>query len=120
MKRQNPAQWLKYIAPNEITLSVTADEAGMAHLVVAANPNMGVRMAKTAFKIFFSADEANRENVIPTPNGNLFKLEIQNPETGVKSTKGIIGFHGGKPSTSLPAATSKLPPTPIQKLALMA
>jgi len=93
--RQNPAQWLKYIAPKEITLSITADEAGMAHLIVAANLNLGVRMAKTAFKIIFSADEVNRENVIPTPNGNLFKLKLQNPETGVKSTRGIIGFHKG-------------------------
>ena len=93
--RQNPAQWLKYIAPKEITLSITADEAGAAHLVVAANLNLGVRMAKTAFKMFFSADETNRENVIHTPNGNLFRLEIQNSETGVKSTRGIIGFHKG-------------------------
>ena len=93
--RQNPAQWLKYIAPKEITLSISSDEAGIAHLVVAANFNMGVRMAKTAFKMFFSTDEANRGNVIPTPNGNLFKLEIQNPKTGVKSPRGIIGFHKG-------------------------
>jgi hypothetical protein len=93
--RQNPAQWVKYLAPKEITLSITSDEAGIAHLVVAANPNMGVRMAKTAFKMIFSADEVSQENIISTPNGNLFKLKSQNPKTGASVNRGVIGFHEG-------------------------
>jgi len=93
--RQNPAQWLKYLAPREITLSVNSDDLGTAHFVVAANLNMGARMVKTAFKIFSSVDEENEENIISTPNGDLIKLDDRDPETGTKINKGVVGFHKG-------------------------
>lgn len=93
--QSDPAMMLKFFSPKEMTVSMTFDESGTTHYVVAANPKIGTRIIRTFVKMVAQQGNPSSENIISTPHGSLYVIDPQHQGNQGRSRKNVIGFHKG-------------------------
>lgn len=93
--QQDPTQFMKFLAPREITASMSLDEAGKDILVIAANFGAGTRIAKTILKMTSMGDNDLKAETISTSHGELYVFNQRNPEAGFMFQQVVMGFYKG-------------------------